>query len=679
MAKNSRPTRNSDALRPRRKAGPARPPHPPKANAAAGNGHLARLETLLGTIREGLIGISRDWRYTYANAAATGLLAHGARGLIGRLVFEASPELRSTPFEEGFRKTMDERAATAFEACYVPRHLWLECRCYPGPDGISVLFTEVTERRQVEQALRQNEEHLRLAMEGGGMGRWGWDVQTDATFWCDRVYELLGLNRLRPPGMETLLDQVHPDDRVTVKKLIAGAINDQTDLEVEFRVLYSRPETNGALPWLASHAKVIRDEHGRALRMIGVMYDITGRKQMEAELRLLNEHLEEQVEAQTEELRDTVERLQEEVVRRVLAEGNLRRRSQMLEAFFEHTITPLVFLDRYFNFVRVNKAYAQAAGEDPASFPGKNYFVLRPHDEDRPIFEQVVRTKQAYFAHARPFADPHNPQRPVTYWDWHLTPLLSDGGQVQALVLNLEDVTEAQQAYAALEHRAEQLQKLTLELSQTEDRERKRLSELFHEDVQQVLAGAKFHLNLLRQQARDREDLRQTAEEVGHMLNEAIGKSRSLSHELSPALYQFDLDEMLAWLGRNMKERHGLAVDVDVRGPIEPPPESLKALLYRVAQELLFNVVKHAGVRRATLRLRRTRGRLRLLVADPGKGFDPAALAGTAGFGLMSIRERLGLLGGRLIIRSRPGRGTAVLVALPEKAASGTPPTDSAG
>ena len=385
----------------------------------------------------------------------------------------------------------------------------------------------------------------------------------------------------------------------------------------------------------------------------------------ESEQRRLNEHLEEEVQAHTEELRSTVERLQDEVVRRVLAEGNLRRRSQMLEAFFRHTLTPLVFLDRCFNFVRVNKAYAEAAGEEPQSFAGRNYFVLRPHEEDRPIFEQMVRTKQPYFAHAKPFVDPHNPQRPATYWDWCLTPLLGDKGQVQFLVLNLQDVTEAQQAYAALEHRAGQLQKLTLELSQAEDRERKRISELLHEDVQQVLAGAKFHLNLFRQRIKDNEDLRQSAEEVAQMLNEAIAKSRSLSHELSPALYEFDLDEMLAWLLRNMAERHGLTVALDVRGPLELPSEPVKALLYKIAQELLFNVVKHAGVRQATVRLRSGRGRLRLTVADRGQGFDAATLTHTDGFGLMSIRERVGLLGGRVKIRSTPGKGTLVSVTLP--------------
>ncbi|MCL5281614.1 MAG: PocR ligand-binding domain-containing protein, partial [Planctomycetes bacterium] len=81
---------------------------------------------------------------------------------------------------------------------------------------------------------------------------------------------------------------------------------------------------------------------------------------MTEQLRRLNDELEEEVQAQTEELKDTVDRLQEEVGRRTLAEETLRKRSQMLEAFFQHTIAPLAFMDRHFNFVRVNAAYAQA-------------------------------------------------------------------------------------------------------------------------------------------------------------------------------------------------------------------------------------------------------------------------------------------------------------------------------
>jgi signal transduction histidine kinase len=103
---------------------------------------------------------------------------------------------------------------------------------------------------------------------------------------------------------------------------------------------------------------------------------------------------------------------------------------------------------------------------------------------------------------------------------------------VQFLVLNLEVSRSRRPAGAG--HRASQLQKLTLELSQAEDRERKRLADLLHDDLQQVLAAAKFHVGLLDNQAGDEAAVQEIAGQVKEMLKEAIDKSRSLSHELGP-------------------------------------------------------------------------------------------------------------------------------------------------
>ena len=89
---------------------------------------------------------------------------------------------------------------------------------------------------------------------------------------------------------------------------------------------------------------------------------------------------------------------------------------------------------------------------------------------------------------------------------------------------------------AELAHRARQLQKLTLEISQTEDRERRRIAEVLHDDLQQVLAAAKFHLNLLKNRLRPDASVQAGAEQIDRMLKDAIAKSRSLSHELSPAV-----------------------------------------------------------------------------------------------------------------------------------------------
>jgi two-component system sensor histidine kinase UhpB len=238
--------------------------------------------------------------------------------------------------------------------------------------------------------------------------------------------------------------------------------------------------------------------------------------------------------------------------------------------------------------------------------------------------------------------------------------------------LNATLESRVTQRTAELLHRTRQLQKLTLELSETEDRERKRMAEILHDDLQQVLAAAKFHVSLMRNRVKRDSSLEATAGQIDQMLKDAIEKSRRLSHELSPALYQVDLPAILEWLARHMQQKHGLTVRVEVHGPLDSPSEPLKAFLYKVAQELLFNVVKHAGVREARIRVRRRGPRLYLSVADRGRGFNPQRLEMALGFGLQGIRERVQLLGGRMKIRSTPGTGSALLIALPYEPAART-------
>ena len=102
-----------------------------------------------------------------------------------------------------------------------------------------------------------------------------------------------------------------------------------------------------------------------------------------------------------------------------------------------------------------------------------------------------------------------------------------------------------------LKRRARQLQKLTLDMSETEDRERKRMAEILHDDLQQQLAAAKFHLGQMRHRARYDASLQAIAAQIDHMLKDAIEKSRSLSHELSPAvLHHADFADTLRWLAQ---------------------------------------------------------------------------------------------------------------------------------
>ena len=237
---------------------------------------------------------------------------------------------------------------------------------------------------------------------------------------------------------------------------------------------------------------------------------------------------------------------------------------------------------------------------------------------------------------------------------------------------SLHELTRTLEARVAertgeLEYRARQLQKLTLELSQAEDRERRRLAEILHDDLQQQLAAAKFHVGIMAGRIRGDAVAAEYAMQVDKMLRDAIETSRSLSHELSPAvMYHGDLGEILEWLANQIHAKHGLVVHVEAYGEVNTESDALKAFLFKAVQEMLFNAVKHARVGEARVRVRRMGRYICLSVSDRGRGFDPQELRQAAGFGLMSIRERIGLLGGRMRIHSIRGWGSRFVLTVPD-------------
>jgi PAS domain S-box-containing protein len=144
-----------------------------------------------------------------------------------------------------------------------------------------------------------------------------------------------------------------------------------------------------------------------------------------------------------------------EASHRFEVEERLRRNEARLEAFFKGSITPVVLLDKSFNFIRVNQAYADACRRDISEFAGRNHFDFYPSDA-RAIFEQVVQTKKPAQVVGRPFIFPDQPQRGITYWDWTLVPILDERGEVDFLAFTLRDVTDRTRAEQEL-RRAGQL------------------------------------------------------------------------------------------------------------------------------------------------------------------------------------------------------------------------------
>ena len=206
--------------------------------------------------------------------------------------------------------------------------------------------------------------------------------------------------------------------------------------------------------------------------------------------------------------------------------------------------------------------------------------------------------------------------------------------------------------------------------------ERRRVARELHDGVGQTLTALKNQLERLRRDAALDADTGAQLADAAAESGRALEETRELSRRLRPAvLDDLGLAPALDWLARRLRERAGLHVDLDVAvleglrlGP------DVETLIFRIAQESLTNVLKHAGVDRARLHLGLADGHIVLRVEDDGNGMPAdAAAAVAAGFGMRAMRERVTAWGGGFRLRSAPGSGTAIEARVPIEMAAGQP------
>lgn len=225
---------------------------------------------------------------------------------------------------------------------------------------------------------------------------------------------------------------------------------------------------------------------------------------------------------------------------------------------------------------------------------------------------------------------------------------------------------------ARVEEQTRQVRALASALTLAEQRERQAISYLLHDDLQQQLYGIQMRAQFLKADVPqgDEEALREQAEAICDALGEAIRRTRTLAIELNPpVLPEGGLQTALEWLAHQMEEEYGLDVHV-AAGTAAEASEEMRVLLVRLVRELLFNIVQHAGVNKASVRLSEPEpGWVQIEVEDQGVGFEATSEAALPpageGLGLRSVRERLRLFGGRLQIDAQPGRGTRATLLAP--------------
>ena len=247
--------------------------------------------------------------------------------------------------------------------------------------------------------------------------------------------------------------------------------------------------------------------------------------------------------------------------------------------------------------------------------------------------------------------------------------------QVRDLVSQLANLNQtleqrvAKRTAEAVEQ-AQKLRLLSAELSLAEEAERRRIAEMLHEDLQQLLVAARMQLAALcrTQDAAQREPI---AREIADVLERSFQLTRSLSVELAPpVLYEHGLAAALEWLAAETRKNYNVEVTVEADSSANPKAADVRIFLFRAVRELLLNSVKHAVGSAVRITMQHLRpDKVRIIVADYGPGFDPTSLddkrTGSQTFGLLNIRERVSSFGGEFHINSGPKRGTRITLSLP--------------
>jgi PAS domain S-box-containing protein len=215
----------------------------------------------------------------------------------------------------------------------------------------------------------------------------------------------------------------------------------------------------------------------------------------------------------------------------------------------------------------------------------------------------------------------------------------------------------------------QEIRNLSARLIDAQEEERKRVARELHDDLSQQIAALSIATGALKRQLpEDAPEARALSDRLHGRIVGLAGAVRRLSHELHPAILEYSgLAAALQSYCEEFATLTGVHVSLDIHGSFEDlaPPAAL--CLFRVTQEALRNVAKHARVSTASVALKREGGFLQVRIADAGVGFAPGVDAAKAGLGLLNIRERARLVHGEVEIRTKPGQGTIVIVNVPEE------------
>jgi PAS domain S-box-containing protein len=497
----------------------------------------------------------------------------------------------------------------------------INATCLDTEDGrrIVCLCRDITERREAQEALRASEERYDLAVRGAGVGIWDWDIRTGKLYFSPRWKAIFGYGENDiGDSLEDWAKLLHPDEKDWMPKFLEDFLaGTSPTITVEYRLRHK----DGSYRWIVAHAVVVRDDQGKARRVVGSHGDITDRKQ---------------------------------------AEEALHQSHEELRAIYESLGDGLLVADREtLRLVRANAAICSMLGYSEEELLSMSIPALHPKETLASIVDPI-QTGMVRHLPGKGNVPMLRKDGSVFYAD-----ITGDTFTYQGRPCSLglfRDVTERRQAQVALER-----ERRTLEhMLKASDHERQLIAYDIHDGLAQELAGAIMQFQIYGHQKDTKPQDAEKAFDGGvSLLRQAHVEARRLiSGVRPPILDESGIMAAISHLIHDPAFEQGPKIEFHSKVAFSRLNPVVENVIYRIVQEGLTNARNHSKSEKIRVSLVQRGERLRIEVRDWGLGFDPKTVQENR-FGVDGIRERARLLGGKCSIKSKPGEGTAVVVELP--------------
>ena len=477
-------------------------------------------------------------------------------------------------------------------------------------------------RKLAEAKLAQSEMLLNKAQQMAHIGSLEVNLETRKEVWSQEIYRILGLLPEEvEPSKEMLLSFIHPEDVSFVKSNIEQARREFRDMSFFNRII----RKSGIIRHIYFESKFEFDKQNKPIKIHGIIQDIT---------------------------------------EKVIADQEKEFDKKNLSALINNTSDLMWSVDRNFNLITSNEAFdiivKQMIGKSIAK--GSSVFPIEFSEE------QLLRFKQFY---ERAFLGETFTEiecNDGTYSEISFYPICKENEVIGTACFS-HNITERKKTEEEILQKNEQLKNLTTHLQQVREEERTTISREIHDELGQQLTALKMDIDWIKHKQNNPEEaVISKLQEMLQMSDGIISTIRRISSDLRPAIIDdLGLIAALEWKCNDFEEKMGIPCQFFSNVKERKFENHFGINAYRILQETLTNVSRHAAAKSVTVSVSENETELFLEIADDGKGISNENIGNGKTLGIVGMRERAALLGGKLIIKGEKNKGTSTKLILPLK------------